>query len=63
MDIVSRRASVPGEVRAWLAEVREHRLCVVEELNDHPWWSSVENRHRAREALRYAERTTSHDRS
>lgn len=63
MDIVSGRASAPSEVRAWLAEAREHRLCVVEELNDHPWWSSVENRHRAREALRYAERTTAHDRS
>ncbi|WP_329243118.1 hypothetical protein OG417_45340 [Actinoallomurus sp. NBC_01490] len=53
-DIAAGRAEITDEQRVELAAARGERLRLVEALNDHPWWATVDNRLRAKQALRTA---------
>ncbi|MFG2091656.1 MULTISPECIES: hypothetical protein [unclassified Spirillospora] len=51
-DIADGRAEITARQESELSTARRERLRLVEELNGHPWWNSVDNRHLAKQALR-----------
>ncbi|MEV4059746.1 hypothetical protein [Nonomuraea dietziae] len=49
--VLAGQAEPDMEGQAELMEARSDRLRVVEEINAHPWWSGVDDRHAAWMAL------------
>ncbi|GAA2701382.1 hypothetical protein [Nonomuraea recticatena] len=52
--ILAGQAEPDVERQAALVEARSERLRLVEEINSHPWWQTVDNRHSAWMALQAA---------
>lgn len=56
VDVVALEAEPDDAGRARLAELRAERLEVVERINRHAWWETVDNRYKASMALLEAAR-------
>ncbi|GAA3311233.1 MULTISPECIES: hypothetical protein [Nonomuraea] len=52
--VLEGKAEFDVERQAELVEARSDRLRLVEEINRHPWWSAVDDRHAAWRALHQA---------
>lgn len=56
LDIVTGEAEIADEQRTELAAARAKRLDLVDAINRHPWWETVEDRNAARIELQKAAR-------
>jgi len=56
-DVAAGVAEPTAQQQAELAEARAERLRITEEMQGHPWWAGVGDRHAAKAALRDAARS------
>lgn len=56
LDTIASRAVADPQVRLELAQARERRAQYAVQIQQHPWWSTVDNRTKAEPVLREAAR-------